>query len=240
MNKQYPESVSQLLRYGDCRNMKEWPDYLKLGITRKHIPDLIEILTDEGLHESPSDALELWGPVHAWRALGQLRAEKAIEPMLSLLHKIDDENDDWVAGELPLVLGMIGAEAIPFLAAYLENGKNPLFAHVAAARALAVIGDLYKKNRDKCVSVLTKKLEAYEKNDTMLNGILINFLTNLKAIESVHVVQKAFGKNCVDLQIMGDFDDFKRELGLQDIKIRRNSLCFCGSGKKYKKCCLNK
>lgn len=39
-----------------------------------------------------------------------------------------------------------------------------------------------------------------------------------------------------------DFDDngkVKRQLSKQ-IKQSRNSLCFCGSGKKYKRCCINK
>ena len=70
----YTEPVSKLLSYGDCRNFKEWPDYLELGFAREHVPDLIGMATDEELNWADSDSLEVWAPIHAWRALGQLHS----------------------------------------------------------------------------------------------------------------------------------------------------------------------
>ena len=34
----YAPPVSQLLTLGDCRKMREWPDYLALGLTPQHTP----------------------------------------------------------------------------------------------------------------------------------------------------------------------------------------------------------
>ena len=37
----YAEPVAKLLNYGSCNEIANWPDYLKLGLTQKHIPELI-------------------------------------------------------------------------------------------------------------------------------------------------------------------------------------------------------
>ena len=39
--------------------------------------------TDEELNQGDSDSQEFWSPVHAWRALGQLKAVQALEPILA-------------------------------------------------------------------------------------------------------------------------------------------------------------
>ena len=96
MTTTYSSPVDKLLTYGDCRDFREWPDYLELGLTQEHIPELIRMGTDEELNWADSDSLEVWAPVHAWRALGQLQAEEAIEPLMNLFHELEDS--DW-AGE---------------------------------------------------------------------------------------------------------------------------------------------
>lgn len=35
-------------------------------------------------------------------------------------------------------------------------------------------------------------------------------------------------------------DNAKSESAIQNVKIGRNDPCYCGSGKKYKKCCMNR
>ena len=73
----YPPPVSDLLTFGDCSRIGAWPDYLALGLGPQHVPDLIRMALDEELHLADPDSLDVWSPVHAWRALGQLRAESA-------------------------------------------------------------------------------------------------------------------------------------------------------------------
>jgi hypothetical protein len=75
----YSSPVSELLTFGDCRDFREWPDYLDLGLRPEHVPELIELATDKELNWADPESLEVWAPVHAWRALGQLRAVPAIE-----------------------------------------------------------------------------------------------------------------------------------------------------------------
>jgi len=133
--------VDNLLTFGECSPSPEWPDYLALGLGPEHVPDLIRMATDEELNQAASDSLEVWAPVHAWRALGQLRAEAAIEPLLSLFRRIDENEDDWVDGQLPDVYGMIGPAAIPALTAYLADTSHGLSARISAASSLTYRGD---------------------------------------------------------------------------------------------------
>ncbi len=61
----YPAPLDQLLTYGDPRKFREWPDYLALGFTPEHIPDLIRMAADPDLMRADSESLEVWAPVHA-------------------------------------------------------------------------------------------------------------------------------------------------------------------------------
>ena len=76
--------------------------------------------TDEELEWADEDeTLEVWAPIHAWRTLGQLRAEAAIEPLFSLFTGLDQS--DWVTEEMPEVFGMIGPAALPMLKAAIAD-----------------------------------------------------------------------------------------------------------------------
>src|SRR3990172_4320258 len=81
----YPPPIDKLLTYGDARNVHDWPDYQQLGFGPEHVPDLIRVATDKDLLWADSDSLEVWAPIHAWRTLGQLRAEAAIQPLTAYL-----------------------------------------------------------------------------------------------------------------------------------------------------------
>ena len=107
----YPPPVDQLLTFGDCQKLPEWPNYPELGLGPEQTPDLIRMAIDEELNHADSDSLEVWAPVHAWRALGQLHAEAAIEPLISLFRTIDEDDNEWAEGELPTVFGMIGPDS---------------------------------------------------------------------------------------------------------------------------------
>lgn len=81
----YPSPVDKLLTYGDARlGADSWPNYLELGFGPEHIPDLIRMATDEALNTAETEDMAVWVPTHAWRTLGQLRAEAAIKPLLIL------------------------------------------------------------------------------------------------------------------------------------------------------------
>jgi hypothetical protein len=57
-------------------------------------------------------------------------------------------------------------------------------------------------------------LEHFAEVDPILNGFIISFLTDLKAVEAAPVMERAFAADCVDISIQGDWEDTQIELGL--------------------------
>jgi hypothetical protein len=214
----YPEPVSQLLTLGEPLDA-DWPDYLAMGIGPEQIPDLIRIVEDNKLHNADDESLEVWAPVHAWRALGQLGAGAAVGPLLGLLWRIDEYHDDWIGEELPPVLGMIGPAAVSGLADYVLASTEGLWARVAAAHALAEAGQRHPEIRDDCVAALIRALEGFPTHDPTLNGFLISFLADLDAVEAAPLMEKAFDVGRVDISIVGDWEDVQIELGLLEERL---------------------
>jgi hypothetical protein len=213
MRASYSSPVSELLTFGDCRNFRGWPNYLDLGLRSEHVPELVEMATDEELNWADSESLEVWAPVHAWRALGQLRAVPAIEPLLRLFHELEDS--DWVTEELPEVYGMIGREAIPALARYLDDAAHGLWPRVTAASSLEQIAAGDPSARGECIAILSRQLQRFTENDPTLNGFLISYLVKLRAVEAAPLMERAFAADGVDLSILGDWEDVQVELGLK-------------------------
>ncbi len=214
---EYRKPVDVLLTLGDLQEFDhQWPDYSEYGIGAEHIPDLIQLATDSELHWADSESLEIWAPIHAWRALGQLRAEEAIEPLLNLFHELEEDGwADWTGEELPRVFGLIGAAAIPALTAYLADTSHNISPRISAAHGLAEIGMSHAEARKACITALTRQLEAFQKNDREFNGFLISFLVDLQAIETAPLMQRAYSAGRVDEIVMGDWEDVQVALGLK-------------------------
>lgn len=209
----YPLPVDKLLTLGDCHNFRRWPNYLELGLGPEHIPDLIRLATDEELRWADSENLEVWASVHAWRALGQLHAEAAIEPLMQLFHRVED--DEWALEELPEVYGMIGPAAIPPLTTYLADESHGLYPRITAAYSLERIGNMHPEARAECIAVLSHQLERFAEDDIALNAFLILYLSDLKAVEAIEVIERAYAAGRVDEFVMGDLDDVQVKLGLK-------------------------
>ena len=210
----YQPPVDKLLTYGESNLMTpdEWPDYQELGIGPEHIPDLIRMATDEELNEADSESREVWAPIHAWRALGQLRAEAAVEPLLTLFESLDDS--DWVTEELPEVFAMIGPAALPALAAYIADVSHDVEARISAIPSVEKIGTRWPEARSASVALLMEQLERFAENEPEINGFLVLGLVELHATEAASLIERAFASRRVDLTIMGDWVDAQVELGL--------------------------
>lgn len=224
----YTEPVSKLLKLGRPTD-EAWLDYFALGITRDQIPDLIRLVEDRELRfmEPPADLPdnedlpEWYAQIHAWRALGQLKAEKAIPAILGILHQVDDDDDDWIGEDVDEVFALIGPAAIDPIAGYLRDDTNGLYARVEASKSLHAIGSAHPETRDECVRILASVLENYEKNDEGLNGFIVYDMVRLKAVEYIHLIERAFESGNVDEMIMGDFEDVQVELGLLEKRITK-------------------
>lgn len=210
----YAPPLGRLLTYGSAEDVPEWPNYLALGLNAGHVPELIRMALDEKLHGS-DEGTAMWAPIHAFRALGQLRAATAAEPLVALFSRIQEADDHWVAEQLPVVYGMLGEAAIPVLSVYLAGVEHDLFARIAAAESLLRIGQQQPRARDAVVEALTRQLERFIENNVGLNGWLVADLEELKAVESAPVIEQAFTFNRVDLMVAGDWEDAQVRLGLK-------------------------
>jgi hypothetical protein len=268
------DPVRQLLIIGETSigNPADWPDYrAEPGLGQEHVSALIRLACDVALHQGDSSSSTVWAPLHAWRALAQLRAEAAVAPLLALLKRID--GDDAADLELPVVFGMIGPAAIPHIAAFMATRKNSVWSVGIAISALSQIVARHAGCRGECVAILVRTLEPYADANPTVNGFAVSALLDLRAVEAIDTIRDAFRRNAIDLSIAGDLEDVEVELGLRDRratpaprypilpadwspwagvdpiqrdrpaparreKVGRNAPCPCGSGKKYKKCCL--
>src|SRR4051794_5008900 len=269
----YAAPVRRLLNIGEARSYRvsEWPDYCaRFELQREHIGDLIRMACDAGLNQADPTSSKVWAPMHAWRALGQMRAEQAVLPLLALLRAAED--DEAAAEELPAVFGMIGQAAISPLSEFLSDWSNP---EAALSRALLGIKEIAARHpecRAECVGILVRMLEPQAETDPTIRGFAVSALIDLGAVEAIDAIRDAFRRDAVDISVAGDVEDVEVEFGLRAgratpapkymvlptggfpwldaasvqqntrasprSKVGRNDPCPCGSGKKYKKCCL--
>jgi HEAT repeat protein len=219
MSEPYHDPVAQLLALGDVRAKTEWDDYAALGFTAVHVPELVRMALDDDLHWGNWEGAEVWAPLHAWRALGQLRAESAVEPLLQLLDRIDDEDDDWVQEDLPAVFGMIGSAAIPGLRDLMGDAEHGEWARIAAGEALVKIVERFPESRGQVVAILTDQLRHSAEEERAVNAFLVDGLCDLKAVESAAVIEQAFAADTVDLSVLGDWEEAQILLGLLEERV---------------------
>lgn len=214
----YRPPVSALLEVGDARDsIQDWPDYRALGLTTADIPELIRLASDHALHWAEDESPEIWAPIHAWRALGQLGAVEAVEPLLALHDPLEDS--DWILEELPEVYGLIGPAAVPALSRYVLDDTPGLWARVAASGGLKRIAAQHPEERAAVIDVLTSLLRRHTELDTSLTSSLVDHLIELKATETAALIEEAFAAGSIIESMVGDWEDVQIELGLLSERI---------------------
>lgn len=210
----YQPSVKQLLSLGEPRE-DEKRDYVALGLSTGNVPDLIRMATDELLHGGPQDSLVVWAPVHAWRALAQLRAEEAIAPLVDLLCRDSEDFDDWVQTDLPKALAQFGSTALGPLTTCLADGTQGEWARITVAKTISLVAENYPALRQDCISRIAAQLEQFAENPETFNGFLISALWDIRAVEAMPVIERTFASGRVDESVTGDLEDVQIEFGLR-------------------------
>ena len=219
--KDFSDPVLALCALGEApARQGEWIDYSTvLGLKDEHIPELIRIVEeieifmpeDEDVDE---DAPEIFSSIHAWRALGQLKAEEAVPALIDLAVRNEELDIDWIFSGIPRAMRMIGPVALPALEEYLRKKEQLEWANATISDSVAEIGLAHLENRMDCIKILEKRLESYEINLRYINASLIHDLTRLNATESNALIKQAFASDNVDLSLMGDYEDYQISVGL--------------------------
>ncbi len=207
------EELQNRKREPEPYRSKDWPDYRQFGLTPEHVPDLLAMVVDESLNEGDSETAEVWAPLHAWRALGQLHAVEAIAPFIALLDEWEDA--DYFNEEVPDVFGMIGPAALPALTTFLNEDTHDLFAHSTAARGIAMIGRMHPELRDTAIATISDALAGYAENDPTLNALLLSPLLDLEAVEAMPLIREMYAADTVDHSFMGDLEDVEIAFGVR-------------------------
>lgn len=191
-------------------HLTPWLDYLAMGFGAEHVPELIRMVLDETLDTEGPEGLAY---VHAWRTLGLLRAEAAIEPLLEFLA----QDNDWVHEELSVVFGMIGPAALEPLRLALarwSQSRDPSAAG-SAAGGLVEIAQRFPETRETVIGMLTRQLRWWARQHDDLNAMLVHDLVELNAVEAAPVIQEAFAADAVDTSYGDDdWEDVQVALGL--------------------------
>jgi hypothetical protein len=243
----YKTPVNKLLTLGEPPPRVREIDCSSHGITQEHVPELIRMALDGELHTGPAGSPVIWAPIYALWSIAHLRAEEAIAPLLGLFRRADEFHDTCILSELPKVFAQIGPAGIGPLASYAADTSHGEWARVGAAEAIGKIGQQYPDTRAECVAHLSSQLDKFSEQTETSNGLIVASLLDLKAIEAAPIIEKAFAAGAVAEGTAGDWEEVQIELGLKPReetravarpKVGRNDPCPCGSGKKYKKCCL--
>jgi len=217
----YSPPVAALLTLGRPEGRVGDDDLPAYDLGPEQIPELIRLVQDEEL--AGSQEPECYAQVHAWRALAQLRAEAAIEPLIDLLATEGDIEDwnDWVTEEVPIALAMIGPAALAPSIAWLERRGQEEWRPIYFARTLTEIARHHPEQRGAVVEQLSRVLGTALSNNPGLNGCVIADLMELNAVEAWPTMEAAFATGNADESVAGDAADVKYRLGLGPIPMRQ-------------------
>jgi len=216
--------AANLITCGDPRKTWNWPkrepDYVRrFDLDRSHVPALLDIARQwlKPLEWTEDDENDLtWSaPIHAWRALAQLGAVEVIDLMLEMIGPMEARDDDWYLEEFPDAFAMIGPPAYDKAVVFLDDSSHALYPRVGIAHAIVKIAERHPDLRDLAVMNLSGRLADFENNDAQLNAFLICYLLDLRAREAADVIERAFAADEVDIQIVGNWNHVRRELGVE-------------------------
>ncbi len=263
--KNYNKNIQKLFTLGrDKLSSSGSVNYSKLGISEEDAEALFEIATDDELQRLEyNDKTEklIFAPIHAVEALAELKNSEFFGPILDLL--IDFDEDDYLTSSIHYYIKQIEDKSFKDANRCLQNELFSTYAKntiLSALSDLAEITDKYNKEMtEMALDVL--KLDT-DDNPDGLYGFAVVLLYDAGGIKNIEEIRKAFKTKPIDTMIMGDLEDIEIKLCLRnnrdtqasqhnwfndnlpfvnsEPKIGRNDTCPCGSGKKYKRCCLNK
>lgn len=115
----------------------EWPEYASALPPEEYDEAfLLGLLNDERFFDAPEGSALVWVPMHAWRALAQMRSLEVIDPVLRLAGSsfYTDAYRDF-----PRISALLGERAIEPLTAILGDRARPETDRKLAADGLGAI-----------------------------------------------------------------------------------------------------
>lgn len=231
-NEEYPEIIGET----HTTNIDDlplpvkvvWPDYRALGLSEENIPELTALAIDMRIYmetdgeetEAGDDELEAeqrnraFGVIHAWHALGQLKAESAAVALLSLLLVLSRLDDDYGITELPKVLGKMGEISLQLVDDGLENNGIHPEGRTDCVNVVTEVHKVYPELRGQCIELLAAELER-KIPDRMHNGFVVFALIEMEATEVLDIIRNAYHWDRVALSVCGDIEEVEIAMGVR-------------------------
>jgi hypothetical protein len=177
---------------------------LALGLTDADIPALSDLAlcwADKDWAIDTEDEGVIFAPVHAWRALVQLRTPSVARLMLDMLDPAMDMGDDWLLEDTPELLPTVSAlhpDTLPLMEEYLLDERHDLHARLCVLDALEKHVVRNQIDRERIVLLFQQMFAAYKTNDVSLNGFLISSLVDLRVVEAADIIERAYAEDYVD------------------------------------------
>jgi hypothetical protein len=225
-----------------------------LAVGPEGIPRLIEILVDID---------DGWAPIHAAGLLLDLKAVEAIEPMLQVLAETDCE--DVLYNRVVVRLPELGSAVLEPALAFLADHDHDEETVQSVCEVLAKLGvederifdvlcNVFEQGDEPLMAGLLasygdrRALPLIEDTILSFEPDLTSLLSRSDLVELLDAHERLGGVLALDVQERVDcwFSEWKpmqaRRIHAAGAparrKVGRNDRCPCGSGKKYKKCCL--
>lgn len=238
-------------------------DYIeKFDIGQESIEELIELACDRSDEELDYDEYTkeidrfFNATLHAVYALAQLQALEAVEPVLGRMY--EEQSNDFLNEAIPEFLGKMGEGVVPLIKEHLTiRHENKLFLF----EGIDQIIKNYPHTEDELTEILIDYIQFSSDDGTHL-AFAISSMVDFSAAKHIEFIRDMFKRREIDYAVMGDIETIEISLGLRpkrgtaqpgflgrssqtetisnEAKVGRNDPCPCGSGKKYKKCCINK
>ncbi len=207
----YQPPLDALLTLGDVTAEELERRRNELGIGQEHVPELIRMLRDRELATAMGDTPEAWAPMHALHILADLDLSAHVEELVPLL----DVDFDMVSDELIEMLGSVGEPAIAPLQTYLADRSRWVWGRSRAADGLRMIAEQQPETRDRVVAFLSEQLRTAEDDyEEAVSGV-VSALADLKAVEALPLIRRAFELGKVDETIDGPWGDLLATLGIE-------------------------
>jgi hypothetical protein len=205
----YPAPVDALRELGDPRNAGVAERRQALELAQEHLPDLLRMARDRDLYTADSESDEVWAPLHAFYALGDLDLTGVVPELIPLF----DLEDDWFDTALPELLGTIGAPALEPLRAYLADRTRWTYSQSGACRALEKIAQQHPELREQVVAMLEDILRDAERYDEVVVTSAMGALIELNEVEALPLIRRAFELGRIDEMVYGAWGDVLEQLG---------------------------
>ena len=239
-------------------------NFIELGFEESDVDSLIEIALDLDLkYTNSNDENRQYAPCHAIVALAQLKSLVIFDELIKRLDFFDE--DDYYRNSVFYYLQKVGFEKTDCLIDYFLDINNKQYDRMLILEALESFFNLNTALDEKIENALVEFLHREDELEDGLNAIAIHNLIDLTQAKYIDLIRNVFKKKPVDIFFDGDIEDIEIKVGLRqkrdtprprlfnfpdlynkpipqiaEAKLGRNEPCHCGSGKKYKKCCLNK